>query len=280
MFSCLSFLNLPFSFIHFLAFFFWFELIFPLNIVIYTFDHRIQFTMAAHKKKVEIYSHGDNWMLKLFLSIAIISIWPLDKVLKRERVNKALFTSIILTIDRVVQFLLSTCVLCTHRSIMVLSKQSADPLKDSSIKSAGNSWLESSHMEKEKTLSKQRPPKLKRNGIRAMRIHVFAFPLLLAFMRFHFYFTWFNCDARGDSAQCHSPLFLCTIFTNCKEALDNNKKVHNNATLFHSAVCDWMPFFFESLIGFATTILIRCRALSVYRLNSAKIQSSSQVMQF
>lgn len=182
-------------------------------------------------------------MFKLFLSIAIISIWPLDKVLKRERVNKALFTSIILTIERVVQFLLSTCVLCTHRSIMVLSKQSADPLKDSSIKSAGNSWLESSHMEKEKTLSKQRPPKLKRNGIRAMRIHVFAFPLLLAFMRFHFYFTWFNCDARGDSAQCHSPLFLCTIFTNCKEALDNNKKVHNNATLFHSAVCDWMPFF-------------------------------------
>lgn len=43
-------------------------------------------------------------MLKLFLSIAIISIWPLDKVLKRERVNKALFTSIILTIERVVQF--------------------------------------------------------------------------------------------------------------------------------------------------------------------------------
>lgn len=96
---------------------------------------------------------------------------------------------------------------------------------------------------RKKTLLKQRPPKLKRNGIRAMRIHVFVFPLLLAFMRFHFYFTWFNCDARGDSAQCHSPLFLCTIFTNCKEALDNNNKVHNNATLFHSAVCDWMPFF-------------------------------------
>lgn len=124
-------------------------------------------------------------MFKLFLSIAIISIWPLDKVLKRERVNKALFTSIILTIERVVQFLLSTCVLCTHRSIMVLSKQSADPLKDSSIKSAGNSWLESSHMEKEKTLSKQRPPKLKRNGIRTMWMHdSLLFRILFA--------TWFH----------------------------------------------------------------------------------------
>lgn len=92
-------------------------------------------------------------MFKLFLSIAIISICrPLDKVLKRERVNKALFTSIILTIERVVQFLLSTCVLCTHRSKMVLSKQSAEPLKDSSIKSAGNSRLKSSQMKKKKKL--------------------------------------------------------------------------------------------------------------------------------
>lgn len=219
-------------------------------------------------------------MFKLFLSIAIISICrPLDKVLKRERVNKALFTSIILTIERVVQFLLSTCVLCTHRSKMVLSKQSAEPLKDSSIKSAGNSRLKSSQMKKKKLYRNK--DRLSSNEMASERCeYMFSYSL----------FYLLSCDSifiLRDSIVMHEVILLNAIrlFFYVPSSPIAKKLWTTTRRFTIMLLCSILPYaigchFFESLIGFATTILIRCRALSVYRLNSAKIQSSSQVMQF
>lgn len=163
---------------------------------------------------------------------------------------------------------------------MVLSKQSADPLKDSSIKSAGNSRLESSHMKKKKLYRNK--DRLSSNEMASERCE-YMFSHSLCYL--------LSCDSifiLRDSIVMHEVILLNAIrlFFYVPSSPIAKKLWTTTRRFTIILLCSILPYaigchiFSESLIGFATTILIRCRALSVYRLNSAKIQSSFQVMQF